>query len=119
MKDAIKVKRQKYLRRQKRARAKIEGTAQKPRLSVFRSLSHIYVQAIDDAGAVTLAAASDKELKGVKGNATEKAAKVGELLGQKLKDKKITEAVFDKGAYKYHGRVKSLADGIRKSGINF
>jgi large subunit ribosomal protein L18 len=119
MKDATKVKRTKYLRRQRRARAKIEGTAKKPRLSVFRSLTHIYVQAIDDQKAKTLVSANDKELKGVKGTASERAAKVGELMGQKLKDKKITEAIFDKGAYKYHGRVKALADGIRKSGINF
>lgn len=119
MKDAVKIKREKYYRRQNRTRAKVQGTAQRPRLTVFRSLSHIYVQAIDDMNAKTLTASSDKELKGVKGTGLELAAKVGELLGQKLKDKKITEAVFDKGAYKYHGRVKALADGVRKSGINF
>ncbi len=119
MKDAVKIKREKYLRRQRRSRAKVQGTAQKPRLTVFRSLTHIYVQAVDDVASKTLVAASDKELKGVKGTGVELADKVGELMGQKLKDKKITEAVFDKGAYKYHGRVKALADGVRKSGINF
>ncbi len=119
MKDKNKAKNWRALRRQRRTRARIIGTATKPRVSVFRSLTHIYVQAIDDISKRTLAAAADKELKNVKGNKTDLAAKVGEAMGQKLKDKKISEIIFDKGAYKYHGRVKSLADGIRKAGINF
>jgi large subunit ribosomal protein L18 len=120
MKDINKVKKIKFFRRQRRARAKIEGTANKPRLSVFRSLQHIYVQAIDDVNKVTLAAASDKEVKATaKAKRTDIASQVGELFGKKLADKKITQAIFDKGAYKYHGRVKALADGIRKGGIKF
>jgi len=95
------------------------GTATKPRVSVFRSLVHIYVQAIDDVNKRTLVAASDKDFKNAKGNRVDLAAKVGETMGAKLKDKKISEIIFDKGAYKYHGRVRALADGIRKAGINF
>ncbi|MDQ5970251.1 MAG: large subunit ribosomal protein [Patescibacteria group bacterium] len=118
MKDHNKVKQAKYLRRQIRTRAKMSGTAKKPRLTVFRSLSHIYAQAIDDAKGVTIAAAADTELT-VKGKKIEKALALGELLGKKLADKKISEIIFDRGAYKYHGRVKSLADGLRKAGIKF
>ena len=118
MKDLNKVKQAKFFRRQRRTRAKMTGTAQKPRLSVFRSLQHIYVQAIDDVNRATLTAVSDKDIK-TKGKRSEVASKVGEALGKKLADKKITQAVFDKGAYKYHGRVKALAEGVRKSGIKF
>jgi len=118
MKDLNKVKRAKLFRRQRRTRVRITGTATKPRLSVFKSLRHIYIQAIDDVNGRTLAAVSDKEIKD-KGKPLEIAAQVGELFGNKLKEKKITWGVFDKGAYKYHGRVKALADGVRKSGINF
>ncbi len=118
MKDFNKIKKAKAVRRQRRTRAKITGTANKPRLSVFKSLRHIYVQAIDDVNGKTLAAASDKEIK-AKAKPLALASQVGELLGAKLKEKKISFGIFDKGAYKYHGRVKALADGIRKSGINF
>ncbi|MBT7552849.1 50S ribosomal protein L18 [bacterium] len=118
MKNVNKVKKAKFFRRQRRTRASMTGTAVKPRLSVFRSLMHIYVQAIDDVNRVTVSSVSDKDIK-EKGKKVDIAAKVGELLGKKLADKKITEAVFDKGAYKYHGRVQALADGIRKGGINF
>ncbi|RJQ35590.1 50S ribosomal protein L18 [Candidatus Parcubacteria bacterium] len=118
MKDRNKVKKQHILRRQIRTRAKIKGTDVKPRVSVFRSLNHISVQAIDDVKKVTLVAASDKETK-TKGTKTEVAVVVGELMGKKLNEKKINYIVFDKGAYKYHGRVKALAEGIRKAGINF
>jgi large subunit ribosomal protein L18 len=119
MKDKNKQKRQLTIRRQRRTRAKIEGTAVKPRVSVFRSLAHISVQAIDDVKAVTLVASNDKELKATKKNKTEIAALVGEAFGKKLADKKIVSIIFDKGAYKYHGRIKALADGIRKQGIKF
>ncbi len=118
MKDANKIKSAKILRRRIRTRAKIEGTSLKPRLSVFRSLLHIYVQAIDDVKSMTIATASDKEIK-VKGKKAEIAAQVGELMGKKLAEKNIKQAIFDKGAYKYHGRVQALADGIRKGGIKF
>lgn len=119
MKDINKVKRNKTIRRQKRTRAKIVGIAGKPRVSVFRSLQHIRVQAIDDIKHKTILAASDKELKAKKGTKTELALAVGELMGKKLVDKKITSIVFDRGAYKYHGRVKALAEGIRKAGVKF
>lgn len=118
MKDRNKVKNQKAIRRQIRTRAKITGTGVKPRVSVFRSLNHISVQAIDDIKHVTLVAATDKELK-TKGTKIELASAVGELMGKKLKEKKLESIVFDKGSYKYHGRVKALAEGIRKAGINF
>ena len=118
MKDKKKFKREKALRRATRTRSKMFGIAGKPRVSVFRSLSHIYVQAIDDHKKVTLLAASDKEIKS-KGNKTEIASLVGELMGQKLLDKKITSILFDRGAYKYHGRVKALAEGMRKAGVIF
>ncbi len=119
MKDKNKVKNQSFIRRQRRTRAKMTGTADKPRLSVFRSLNHISAQAIDDLAGKTILSVSDKELKTKKGNKSELAALVGEELGKKLQDKKITNIIFDKGAYKYHGRIKALADGIRKAGINF
>ena len=118
MKDKNKQKKQHAIRRQRRTRSNINGTATKPRVSVFRSLSHISVQAID-VKAVTLVAASDKEIKATKKTKTELATLVGEAFGKKLADKKIKEIIFDKGSYKYHGRIKALADGIRKQGIKF
>ncbi|MBP9802415.1 50S ribosomal protein L18 [Patescibacteria group bacterium] len=118
MQDLNKAKRERFFRRQRRTRAKIQGTNLKPRLSVFRSLKHISVQAIDDLSRVTLAAADDSTLKD-KVTKTELALKVGELLAKKLQEKNIETAVFDKGAYRYHGRVKALAEGLRNSGIKF
>ena len=93
-----------------RIRGKISGTAERPRMSVFRSNKGIYVQVIDDLAGVTLAAASSKGLEG--GTKTEVAAKVG-------KEKGITEFVFDRNGYLYHGRVKSLADAAREGGLKF
>jgi large subunit ribosomal protein L18 len=87
-------------------------------LSVFRSLTHISAQAIDDIKGVTIVSASDKELT-TKATKVEKAMALGEILGKKLIEKKISEIIFDRGAYKYHGRVKSLAEGLRKVGIKF
>ncbi|MDD5749209.1 MAG: 50S ribosomal protein L18 [Patescibacteria group bacterium] len=118
MKDKKKFKRVKAQRRAVRTRSKMFGIAGKPRVSVFRSLSHIYVQAIDDNKRTTIVAASDKEIK-TKGNKTDKAALVGEAMGRKLLDKKISSIFFDRGAYKYHGRVKALAEGMRKAGVIF
>ncbi len=118
MKDLNKAKVQKIVRRRIRTRAKMQGTASKPRVSVFRSLMHIYAQAINDDAKTTLVAASDKELK-ASAKKQDLAAQVGELLGKKLQDKKISQVIFDRGAYKYHGRVKMLAEGLRKSGIKF
>ncbi len=118
MKDKNKIKQEKYFRRQQRTRAKMIGTASQPRLSVFRSLSYIYAQAIDDTRGRTILAVSEQELKS-KGNKTERALALGIALGKKLSEHKIKTIVFDRGAYKYHGRVKALAEGIRQSGIKF
>lgn len=110
-------------RRRKRTRSKIFGTGERPRLSVFRSLKHMYAQIINDTEGKTIVHAStlDKEIKEVdtyKGNA-ESAKKVGELLAIRAKEKNIAKVVFDKGSYKYHGRLKSLADAAREGGLEF
>ena len=103
--------------RRKRIRAKIQGTAEKPRLSVFRSNAHIYAQLIDDQKGVTLVEASD--MKSSKGTKTESAQAVGKALAEKAKQAKISHCVFDRGGYKYHGRVKALAEGAREAGLQF
>lgn len=105
--------------RKKRVRAKISGTSVRPRLCVFRSLKHISAQLIDDASSRTLVFSSDAEAK-AKGKKPAEAAKlVGRNLAEKALAKKISEAVFDRGGYKYHGRVKALAEGARESGLKF
>ena len=108
------------LKRHLRIRKKISGTAAKPRLSVFRSLKNMYAQLIDDENGVTLAAASsvEKEFKGSTGN-KEEAKKVGMLIAERAKEKGITDVVFDRGGYVYHGRVKELAEGAREGGLKF
>ena len=108
------------IRRHTRVRGKISGTAQCPRLDVFRSNSNIYAQLIDDVKGVTLAAASstEKEFGTAKGN-KEEARKVGQLIAKRAADKGITEVVFDRGGYVYHGRVKELAEGAREGGLKF
>lgn len=108
-------------KRRKRIRRRIYGTAKKPRVSVFRSNKHIYVQVVDDVTGHVLESASDLSLKGdIKaGNKTDTAKVVGEKLGTKMKKKKMTKVSFDRGGYKYHGRVKALAEGLRSSGIKF
>ena len=100
-----------------RIRGKISGTAERPRMSVFRSNKGIYVQLIDDLAGVTLCAASSKGLVG--GTKTEVAAKVGEAIAKKAQEKGITSVVFDRNGYLFHGRVKSLADGARQAGLKF
>jgi len=104
-------------------RNKIQGTPERPRLNVFRSSSNIFVQVIDDTKGVTIAAAStlDNDIKGkVSGlNKTEAAKIVGQEIAKKSIDKGIEAVVFDRGGYLYHGRVKSLADGARESGLKF
>ena len=108
------------LHRHKRVRGKISGTAARPRLNVFRSTNHIYAQLIDDVKGVTLAAAStlDKEFDGNGGN-KEAAKKVGELIAKRAAEKGISEVVFDRGGYIFHGRVKELAEGAREGGLKF
>lgn len=103
--------------RKRRIRAKVQGTSARPRLSVYRSLTQLTAQVIDDATGKTLFAASTKEAKAKM--TTEGAKKVGELLAKKAKDAGITSIVFDRNAYKYHGRVKALADGAREGGLKF
>ena len=107
--------------RHARVRAKVVGTANVPRLNVFRSNSNIFAQIIDDEKAVTLVSASsiDKELKLTNGSNVEAATKVGELLAKRAKDKKIKKVVFDRGGYLYHGRVQALADAARENGLEF
>ncbi len=106
--------------RHKRVRGKVSGTAQCPRLNVFRSLKHIYAQIIDDVNGVTLVSAStaEKEFSEYGGN-KEAAQKVGELLAQRATGKNIKDVVFDRGGYIYHGRVARLGEGARKGGLNF
>ncbi len=107
-------------KRHMRVRNHIHGTAQRPRLNVFRSLAHIYVQIIDDEKGVTLTAASsvEKGFEGSGGN-IEGAKKVGAAIAKKALDKGITEVVFDRGGYIYHGRVKALAEAAREAGLKF
>ena len=100
-----------------RIRGKISGTAQRPRMTVFRSNKAIYVQLIDDLAGSTLVAASSKGLEG--GSKCEVAAKVGEAIAQKALAAGITEVVFDRNGYLFHGRVKSLADAARNGGLKF
>ena len=133
MKDKI----QKHLRRKRRTRSRVFGTKSRPRVSVYRSSKHLYVQIIDDVKGETLVSVSDLELKkktdgkkvqkksqskdtevsGV--SKTDLARTVGELLAKKAEKKKIKKIVFDRGGYKYHGRVKAVAEGARKGGLVF
>ena len=127
MKDKI----QKHLRRKKRTRARVFGTKSRPRVSVYRSSKHLYVQIIDDVKGETLVSVSDLELKKktdgkkVQKKSQKKVSKidlartVGELLAKKAEKKKIKKIVFDRGGYKYHGRVKAVAEGARKGGLVF
>ena len=108
------------LRRHKRVRGKISGTPERPRLDVFRSNMHIYAQIIDDVNGVTLASASsmEKGFEGFGGN-KEPARKVGEAVAKAALAKGISEVVFDRSGYIYHGRVKELAEGAREGGLKF
>ncbi len=111
------------IRRHARVRRRVKGTGQKPRLCVFRSLSHIYAQVIDDASRITLASASDVE-KDITSKASGKkkadvATLVGTLVAERAKQKGITTVVFDRGGYTFHGRVKALAEAARAGGLSF
>lgn len=108
------------LKRHKRVRGKVSGTAERPRLSVYRSLNNIYAQLIDDVAGVTLAAASsnEKTFKEYGGN-KDAAREVGKLLAERAAKKDITEVVFDRGGYVYEGRVAELAEGAREGGLKF
>jgi large subunit ribosomal protein L18 len=110
-------------RRHRRLRVKVQGTPERPRLNVYRSLEHIYAQVIDDTIGNTLAAAStmDKEVrKAIDGkNKTEAAKIVGQIVATRAKTAGILKVVFDRGGNKYHGRIKALADGAREGGLDF
>ena len=111
------------IRRHERVRSKVQGTTDKPRLSVFRSLNHIYAQVIDDSQGLTLASAStlDPDISGnLEGKVKKSQAElVGQAIAKKAKDKGVQQVVFDRGGYKYIGRVQALADAARKEGLKF
>ncbi|MDP2641069.1 MAG: 50S ribosomal protein L18 [Candidatus Yanofskybacteria bacterium] len=113
------LKEEKRARRHARIRAKIAGTPERPRLVVFRSNQHLYAQLIDDTKGHTLASVSDRDMSKKGAKPMERAAEIGTLLGEKAKSKNIQAAVFDRRGYTYHGRVKAVADGARKAGLNF
>ena len=100
----------------RRIRGKVSGTAERPRLSVFRSNKHIYAQVIDDATGTTLAAASTRE-SGQAGSGVEASKAVGQRVAERAREAGVERAVFDRGGYRYHGNVKALADGAREGGL--
>jgi large subunit ribosomal protein L18 len=104
----------------KRIRSRVEGTPERPRLAVFRSVNHIYAQVIDDGQGHTLvaAASTEKDLRGKGGN-IEGAKLIGKKVAERAKEKGISRVVFDRGGYQYHGRVKALADAAREAGLEF
>ena len=110
---------QRRLKRRRRVRAKVQGTAERPRISVFRSNRGIFAQLIDDDSGRTLAAVNwtEAELRSLTG--ADQARKAGEMLAQRAKAAGVESAVFDRGGYQYHGRVKALAEGARAGGLNF
>ena len=111
------------IRRHERVRKTVEGTAQRPRLAVYRSLTHIYAQVIDDVARTTIVSASDIEAdvaKQVKGKKKSDAATiVGGIVAKRAKDKGVTRVVFDRGGYPFHGRIKALAEAARAGGLEF
>jgi large subunit ribosomal protein L18 len=111
--------RQRRLRRRRRVRARVVGTAERPRLSVYRSNRGVFAQLIDDGGGRTLAAVNWIEPELRKLAATEQAKRAGELLAERAKKAGVESCVFDRGGYKYHGRVKALAEGAREGGLVF
>ena len=108
-------------RRKAHIRKRVEGSTERPRLSVYRSLNHIYAQVIDDTSGKTLAAAStlSAELKDGKGKKKEQAKEVGKLVAKKCKDAKIEAVVFDRNGFMYHGRIAAVAEGAREGGLKF
>jgi large subunit ribosomal protein L18 len=118
---SVKEKHAKHRKRRLRIRRQLSGTAERPRLAVFRSDKHIYVQVIDDLAGKTLAAAStlSKELKGFEGGKLDRAKAVGKLVAEKAKGAGVGKVVFDRGGFRYHGRIKAVADAARESGLDF
>lgn len=126
MKNQQKLKQFHRKRRRARVRARVLGTPNQPRLAVFKSALHIYAQVIDDVSRKTLVSASDLKLKNKKVVAQEglnakvaKAYEVGKLVGEACRDKGIKKVIFDRGGFKYHGRIKAIADGARSAGLEF
>ena len=111
------------IRRHIRVRKRVSGTAERPRLAVFRSLSHIYAQVIDDVSRTTVCSASDMEAavkaKIAGKNKSDVATLIGELVAERAKDKGVTKVVFDRGGYPFHGRIKALAEAARTGGLEF
>jgi large subunit ribosomal protein L18 len=118
MQNTAKLKKEKRVTKHKRVRAKISGTKERPRLSVFRSSAHIYAQAIDDEAQKTIVSASDLDIKS-KIKKSDKSIEVAKILAEKLKKNNIETIVFDRGGFQYHGRIKILAEELRKLGIKF
>lgn len=114
--DKNKAKQEQQARRHKRVRAKIKGTADRPRLSVFRSNRGLFLQLIDDEAGKTLASASSQEIK-KKAAKTDLGKELGQLIATKAKAVKVSRVVFDRGSYQYHGRVKAVAEGAREGGL--
>jgi large subunit ribosomal protein L18 len=108
-------------KRHSRLRLRVAGSAERPRLAVFRSLNQIYAQVIDDAMGHTLASASSTEaaLRGATGTKTERARQVGSLIAERARAAGVERVVFDRAGFKYHGRIRSLAEGARESGLEF
>lgn len=102
-----------------RIRQKVRGTAERPRLNVYRSLNHIYAQVIDDMQGVTLASASTVTAKLKAGGSVEAAREIGKQVAERAKEKGVARVVFDRGGYLYHGRIKALADAAREAGLEF
>jgi large subunit ribosomal protein L18 len=109
------------VKRHERIRIRLAGTAARPRLAVFRSLTHIYAQVIDDTSGSTIAAASSLEasLRGATGTKTDDAKRVGQLVAERAKQAGVDRVVFDRAGFKYHGRVRSLAEAAREAGLDF
>lgn len=119
MKREQRIKKVRQNRRLARTRKKLMQTKDRVRLTVFRSNAHMYAQLIDDQKGITLVAASEKELPVDKMPKIERAKKLGALLAEKAKEKKIEKIMFDKGSYRYHGRVRAFADAAREGGLQF
>jgi len=119
--STIQKKRELRDRRKARIRLKVSGSQERPRLSVYRSLNHIYAQVVDDASGKTLASAStlSAELKGGKGKKRELAKEVGKLLAKKCQAAQIQAVVFDRNGFNYHGRIAAVAEGAREGGLKF
>jgi len=105
------------MRRRRRIRSRIKGTAQRPRLSIFRSNRHLRIQLIDDTAGRTIAAASDRDIKEKKGTRSAAGEILGGRIARKAKDAGVIRAVFDRGGYRYHGIVQAVAEGARKAGL--